>query len=100
MDKLEKEQGEILGLVKENMMASMKPSLYTLPVVLAGIWGLGYFYGTIGPIVDMPFAVPFLTHPLAEAGIVNGMDWFGLYILLAIGSSLILELVLKKVFKK
>jgi uncharacterized membrane protein (DUF106 family) len=99
MEKLEKEQAEILGLVKENMMASMKPSLYTMPVVLAIIWGLGYLYGRMGPLVDMPFAIPFITKPLAEAGVINGMDWFGLYLVLAIGSSLILELVLKKVFK-
>jgi len=103
---LDKEQSQIMKLVKENMMASMKPSLVTLPVVLLIIWLMGSWYGKIGAIIEMPFGIPFLTkafegaiNPITGLAIERGMDWFGLYILIAIGTALILELVLRKVFK-
>ena len=103
---LDKEQAQIMGLVKENMMASMKPSLVTLPVVLLVIWVMGAWYGKIGAIIDMPFGIPFLTkafegaiNPMTGLAVARGMDWFGLYILISIGTALILELVLRKVFK-
>lgn len=99
LKKLEQEQAEVLSLLKKNMLTSMKPALITLPIVLIIIWILSYFYGSLGPLIDLPFSIPFLTHPLEEAGIVNGMDWFGLYLISAISISLILELILRKIFK-
>jgi uncharacterized membrane protein (DUF106 family) len=97
--KLEKEQEEIMGLVKDNMLTSMKPALFTMPVFLVLIWWLGGNYGSLGPIVDMPFGIPFLTKATATMGVVNGMDWFAVYILIAISASLILELVLGRLRK-
>ncbi|MCK4327824.1 MAG: DUF106 domain-containing protein [Candidatus Diapherotrites archaeon] len=96
---LEREQAEIMGAVKDNMMASLKPTLMTMPVVLILIWLMGSWYGGLGPVLDLPFGLPFLTHAVEEAGIVNGVDWFGLYIASAISTALFLELVLRKIFK-
>lgn len=103
---LDKEQEQIMKLVKDNMMSSMKPSLVTLPVVLLIIWLMGSWYGKIGAIIEMPFGIPFLTrtfegalNPMTGLLIQNGMDWFGLYILVAISTALFLELVLRKIFK-
>ncbi len=104
--RLDAQQAEIMGLVKENMMGSMKPSLVTLPVVLILIWLMGSWYGKIGAILELPFGIPFLTktfegtiNPMTGMLIQNGMDWFGLYILVAIGSALSIQLILKKVLK-
>lgn len=96
---LDKEQGEIMGLVKENMMASMKPSLVTMPIVLLLIWLMGSWYGSIGPLMDLPWGIPFLTHAVGELGVINGVDWFGLYLVSAISTALFLELVLRRIFK-
>ena len=96
---LDKEQAEIMGLVKENMMASMKPTLVTMPVVLILIWLMGSWYGSLGPIIDLPFGLPMLTHAAEEIGVINGVDWFGMYIMSAISTALFLELVLRRIFK-
>ncbi len=106
MARLEKEQAEVMKLVKENMMASMKPSLITLPIVLIIFWLLKVWYEGAGPIIEMPFGIPFLTsavngtiNPITVHAVQNGMGWFGLYIVVSIGTAIILELVLRKVFK-
>jgi uncharacterized membrane protein (DUF106 family) len=99
MDKLEKEQSKIMGLVKDNMIASMKPALFTMPIFLVLIWFMSGNYAHLGPILELPIGVPFLTHAAETAGIINGMDWFGLYIVIAIGTSLSLELVLRQWLK-
>ena len=97
--KLDAEQQEIMGLVKQNMMDSMKPSMITLPFVLVLIWLMGEWYGKLGAIVELPFGVPFITKAVEAAGVVNGVDWFGLYLVSAIVTALGLELVLRKLFK-
>jgi len=99
MKKLEMEQNEIMGLVKENMIASMKPALFTMPIFLVLIWFLSGNYAVLGPILELPIGLPFLTRAVEAAGIVNGVDWFGLYIVIAIGTSLSLELVLRQWLK-
>lgn len=96
---LDKEQQEIMRLVKENMMSSMKPTLVTMPIVLILIWLMSTWYGNLGAIIDLPFGIPFLTHAVTEAGIINGMDWFGIYIATALSTALGLELVLRKLLK-
>jgi len=96
---LDREQKEIMGLVKENMMGSMKPMMVTMPVVLILIWLMGSWYGSLGPILDLPMGLPFLTHAAEEAGIVNGVDWFGLYIVSAITTALFLEVVVRRYLK-
>ncbi|MCD6522862.1 MAG: DUF106 domain-containing protein [Candidatus Diapherotrites archaeon] len=100
MSKLEQEQAEILGLVKQNMMNSMKPTLFTMPLVLLVIWYLGAQYGAMGPLIDLPFGIPFLTKSVAETGIINGVDWFGLYLVSAITTGLLIELVLRRIMKR
>ncbi len=99
MAQLDSEQKQIMGLVKENMMASMKPTLITMPVVLILIWLMGSWYGELGPIIDLPFGLPFLTNAVEEAGIVNGVNWFGIYISTALTTALSLELVLRRILK-
>jgi len=98
--RLDKQQEEIMGLVKQNMMDSMKPSMITLPFVLGLIWLLGEWYGKLGAIMDLPFGVPFVTRAFETAGVINGVDWFGLYLVSAIVTALGLELVLRKLFKR
>ena len=97
---LEAEQEEIMNIFKQNMIATFKPMMFTTPVVLVAFWSMGHFFGGLGPILDMPLGIPFLTHELAEMSIVNGMDWFGVYIVLAISTSIVLQIVLKKFIKK
>ncbi len=99
LKKLENEQNEIMGLVKNNMIASMKPALFTMPIFLVLIWWMSGNYAALGPILDLPIGLPFLTHAVEAASIVNGVDWFGLYIVIAIGTSLSLELVLRQYLK-
>jgi uncharacterized membrane protein (DUF106 family) len=97
--RLEAEQKEIMDALKDNMMASMKPTLITMPVVLILIWQLGAWYGGIGPLIDLPFGVPLLTKAVAEIGVANGVDWFGIYLVVAIGAALFLEYGLRKILK-
>ena len=100
MKRLEEEQKIILDDMKKNMMASLKPSLVTMPVILLLIWVMGAQFGDLGPIMELPIGLPFLTHALPEAGILNGMDWFGLYIVVAITSSMLMEfIVFRKILK-
>ncbi|MFC2174949.1 EMC3/TMCO1 family protein [archaeon] len=97
--KLDREQAEIMGEVKKNMTASLKPTLMTMPVVLILIWLMGSWFGELGPILELPIGIPFLTQAVEEAGIINGVDWFGLYLVSAIGTALFLEVVLRKLLK-
>ena len=97
--RLDAEQQAMMAALKDNMMATMKPTLITMPVVLGIIWLMGSWYGALGPLVDLPFGVPFLTRAVAEAGVANGVDWFGIYLVVAIGLALLLEYGLRKLLK-
>ncbi|MBN3037484.1 MAG: DUF106 domain-containing protein [Candidatus Diapherotrites archaeon] len=98
--KLEREQEAIMKEVRQNMTASMKPTLITMPIVLLLIWFLGDQFGKVGPLMDLPFGIPFLTKAVADAGIVNGMDWFAVYLVCALTTSLSIELVFRKLWKR
>ena len=96
LERLEDEQDEIMKLVKESMYSSFKPMLITTPIVLVLLWILGDVYGGLGPIVSLPFGIPFITHPFKDMGIINGMDWLGLYITWAVIVSLILQVFTRR----
>jgi len=98
--KLEAEQKEIMSLVKKNMFSTLKPSLIRMPVILGVIWFLRNQYSNAGPMIDIPIALPFLTHSFPELGIINGVDWFGLYIGAALVTGLGLELIFRTILKK
>lgn len=100
LKRLEKDQEEVMRLLKENMIASMKPALFTMPVFLVLLWWLNTTYAPLGPLVDLPIGVPFLTHAVEAVGVLNGVDWFGIYLVIVIGTSLSLELALRGLFKK
>ncbi len=95
LQKLEAEQEEIMELVKENMYNSMKPMFITTPLVLIILWLFGMWYGKLGAIIALPYGLPVLTKPFPDMGIQYGIDWFGLYILLAITANLIIQLLVK-----
>ncbi len=94
--KLEIEQEEIMKQFKENMYQSFKPLFITTPVVLLLLWSMGSAFGSLGPILELPFGLPVLTRPFYDMGVVNGIDWLGWYIVVGLGSSLIGQLILKK----
>lgn len=96
---LEDEQEKIMELVKENMYASFKPMIITTPIVLGVLWVFGVWYGPLGPIVSMPFGIPFITKAFKAARIANGMDWLGLYILWALIVSLVVQMIIKYIDK-
>lgn len=93
---LEREQTEIMGLVKKNFMMSMKPVFITMPIFLVVLWWMGQTFGKMGPMLDLPFPIPLLTYSVEELGVVNGISWIGLYMIVAIPTSLIIEFILKK----
>jgi uncharacterized membrane protein (DUF106 family) len=97
--RLEAEQEHIMGLVKQNMMSSMKPVLITMPPLLIIFWALSDTYAKLGPIMDLPFGIPFLTYAKPELGVVNGMDWFGLYLIIALATGLGIEFIARKLTK-
>ncbi len=95
LDRLEAEQAEIMNQVKENMYNSMKPMFITTPLVLVILWLFGTWYGSLGPIIGLPFGIPFLTKQFMEMHIQNGVDWLGLYIITAIIASLAVQALMK-----
>ena len=95
LQRLEAEQAEVMGLLKENMYNSMKPMFITTPAILVVLWLFGVWYGKLGAIVSLPFSIPFITKPFKDMGIANGMDWLGLYIIVGILASLSIQIGLK-----
>jgi uncharacterized membrane protein (DUF106 family) len=100
LKQLEKKQSMIFDLVKKNMMMSMKPLFFTMPVFLVIIWLMGAQYGEAGPLMDLPFSVPLLTYSVPEINVSNAVSWFGIYLVVALCTGLSVELMLKKVLKK
>lgn len=100
MEKLEKEQEKVMELLKENIKNSLKPMLVTTPVILGVIFVLRSTYSPLGPLVELPFGVPFITQNIPAAGIQNGIDWFMIYIMFAMTTGLGLELGLRKILGK
>jgi len=96
MKRLEAEQKAIMSEFQSKMMKNMKPTIISMPLFLIIIWFLSSNYDKMGPLVDLPFGIPFLTNPVVEAGVVNGVTWFGIYLLTALSMALFLELVVKK----
>ncbi len=94
--RLENEQDEIMRAFKENMYQSLKPLFITTPIVLLLLWVMGSAYGPLGAIIELPFGIPFLTRAFQDAGIQNGIDWLGLYILIALVVSIIGQIILKR----
>lgn len=98
LKQLEREQAEVMNLLKKNFMMSMKPMLFTMPVFLIILWFLRTSYDGAGALIDMPFGIPFLSY--AGEGFKNGMNWFGIYLISAIGTSLTIELIVRKVINR
>ncbi|MCD6414838.1 MAG: DUF106 domain-containing protein [Candidatus Diapherotrites archaeon] len=97
--RLEREQANVMKLLKKNFMMSMKPVFITMPVFLLLLWWMRGMYDKLGPMLDLPISIPFLTHPVAELGVANGVGWIGLYIVISIATSLTIELILKALKK-
>ena len=100
LKQLEREQMEVMGLLKKNFMMSMKPMMITMPIFIVLLWIMRSTYDPMGALLDLPFGIPFLSYSLPEMGVTNGMNWFGIYIIFAIGTSLTVELIVRKVLKK
>jgi len=84
--KLEVEQKGMMSMTKEMMMSGFKPMLYTFVPLIAILFGLGSVYGNSGLIVEVPVF-----------GLLNYLGW---YIVVAIISGLVFELVYKQYRKK
>jgi uncharacterized membrane protein (DUF106 family) len=119
LKKLEAEQARILGLVKQNMIDSMKPTLVVMLIVIPMFWYLNTTYSDSGPLVQLPVSLPLLTYCIdpvrdgcanqtqyvADTGVITVegdgfMGWFGLYIILALTSGITIEFINWKVLKK
>lgn len=97
---LESQQTEVMGLLKKNFMMSMKPMFVTMPVLLVLLWLMRNTFDPMGALLDLPVSIPFLSYEIPDMGVTNGMNWFGIYIIFAIGTSLIIELIVRKVLHK
>ena len=100
LKQLEHEQREVMGLLKKNFMMSMKPLIITMPVFLVILWWMRNQFDQFKALLELPFGIPFLTYAVENTVIVNGMSWFGVYLISAIGTSIVVELVLRKVLHK
>lgn len=97
---LERQQMEVMGLLKKNFMMSMKPLFISMPIFLVVLWFMRTTYDPMGALLDLPIGIPFLSYAIPDMGVSNGMNWFGLYLVFALGTSLTIEMAMRKIFNK
>ncbi len=102
----EKNQKEIEELTKqmlskttESMTASFSTMKYTLPVltIILALAGIGY--SEVPIIIPKPLAIPWFGESLLSIKWYTQTNWFGWYMLISLITSLILNIVVKRLIK-